>query len=107
MLSHDLQGVARAVVGCHRVGAVSQDGHGDGLGTARIPEPVLHAMAQGVHGELPVRDRRPEALHHHDGGGVTATGTPVIRENRLPVLLALPVPLQHLCCPPAQRYRSV
>ena len=91
MVPHGLQDVARAVVGCHRVGVVSQDGHGDGLRAARVPEPVLHAVAQGVHRELPVGDHRPEALHHHGGGGVTATGTGVPREDGLPVLLTLPV----------------
>ena len=36
MLPRDLQGVARTVVGGHRVGAVSQDGHGDGLLAAGV-----------------------------------------------------------------------
>ena len=45
MLPYDLQGVARAVVGGHRVGAVSEDRHGDGLRAARVPQPVLHAVA--------------------------------------------------------------
>ena len=45
VLPHDLQGVARAVVGGHRVGAVPQDRQGDGLRAARVPEPVLHPVS--------------------------------------------------------------
>ena len=107
MLPHDLQGVAGTVVGGHRVGAVSKDRHGDGLRTAGVPELVLHPVAQGVHRQLPVGDHRPEALHHHGRGGITAAGPGVPREDRLPVPLALPMFLQHLCRPPAQRYRSM
>ena len=45
VLPHDLQGIASAVVGSDRVGAVSQDGHGDCLRTARVHELVLHPVA--------------------------------------------------------------
>ena len=86
---------------------MSQDRYGDGLWTAHVPELVMHPVAQGVHRQLPVGDHRPQALHHHGGGSITAVGTGVLWEDRLPVLLALPVPLQYLCCSPAQRYFSV
>ena len=104
---HDLQGLARAVVCGDSVRPVPQEGHGDGLREARVSHSVLHPVARRVHGELPIRDHRPEALHHHGGGGVTAAWTRVLGEDRLPILLALPVSLQHLCCPPAKRDRSI
>ena len=62
LLPHDLQGVARAVVGSHSVQAVSEDRHGDGLRAACVPEPVLHPVAQGLHRQLPVGDHLAEAL---------------------------------------------
>ena len=62
VLPHDLQGVARAVVGSHGVRAVSEDRHGDDLRAACVPEPVLHPVAQGLHRQLPVGDHLAEAL---------------------------------------------
>ena len=91
MLPHDLQGVAGTVIGSDRVGAVPKDRHGDGLRTASVPELVLHPVAQGVHRQLPVGDHRPEALHHHGGGSITAAGTGVLGEDHLPILLTLPM----------------
>ena len=44
MLPHDPQGIARAVVGCHGVGAVPEYRQGDGLTAACVPQLVLHAM---------------------------------------------------------------
>ena len=47
--------------------------------------------AEQVHGELPVCDHRPEALHHHGEGGFTATGLGVLSEDRVAILRAMPV----------------
>ena len=56
MLAHDLQGIPRAIVSSDCVGAVTEDGQGDGLRTAGVAQLILHSVAQGVDGHLLVCD---------------------------------------------------
>lgn len=44
VLPHDLDGIARAVVGCDGIAAMAEDGHGDYFWTARVPQAVLHPV---------------------------------------------------------------
>ena len=49
VLPRDLQGVARAAVQGHLVGAAPQHCYADGLRAAGVPELVLHLVAQWVY----------------------------------------------------------
>ena len=44
VLLHDLDGIARAVVGCDGIAAMAEDGSGDCFWTARVPQAVLHPV---------------------------------------------------------------
>ena len=44
VLPHDLDGIARAVVGRDGIAAMAEDGGGDCFWTARVPQTVLHPV---------------------------------------------------------------
>ena len=68
VLRHNLDGLARAVVGCHSVKHLSQDRRG----TTCVPAFVLHAVAQRVQRQLPSCNDSHEALNHHGRGNIVA-----------------------------------
>jgi len=55
-LSHDIQRIPRTIVSCDGVGTVPKDRHREGLWAASVPELVLHAVPERVHGDFLVRD---------------------------------------------------
>ena len=73
MLPHDLQGIPRAIVSSHCIGAVPEDGQGDSLRTARVSQLVLHAVPKRVHCQLLVCDDCAKALHQHGRTTVSAS----------------------------------
>ena len=54
MLPRDLKGLAPTEVSFDRVGSMPKSRHGDGLGTASVPELVVHPLPQRMHSQLPV-----------------------------------------------------
>ena len=55
---HNLQGVVRDLVGGYLVGTVSQDRHRDCLKVPRVPDLVLHPVAEGMTNDLQSGERQ-------------------------------------------------
>lgn len=72
--AHDLNCIARAIVGSDIALGVPEDFHRQALRAAGVPQLVLHPVPEGVHGDLLVGDDGAQPLHEHGGGFVIATG---------------------------------